>query len=183
METVYAYPKCTYLELRDSRGEHVYTICSNKLKAGAPLAIENYTPMPEEYARALRVLFKYEHGRISKEQAEMAGVITNMAQGAAYKDSKGGFWRLPELMEMAKTRVYLTADGYNMIASLSGGSIAYIVSGKDLYVLSPNIRIAENVKVEPEPEPVTPDPVPLPKRETSKLNKLLLLIAGWVLFN
>ena len=177
MKTNYAYPKCTYVELRNKKGELVYTVCKKDVK-GAPFAVEDFQAMPEEYATALRAMLKFYNGHLSKEQAEYYNISTSY-NAPRFVDRMGGTWTLNGLTEMATTKVYLTGDGVDMITKLSGGKKAYDVSLQDLYVLSPFIQVDENAEPEPEPEPEQE-----PEQETkSGLSKLLLLLAGWVLFN
>ena len=182
METNYAVPRCTYVELRNAAGEHIYTItAADAKKFGAPLAVEDFTPLSDEQAKLLKALMRYEHGKLSDEQANLYySIITNAGGSVTARDSNGGYWSLAGLMEKAQTRVYLTGDGVALIRSLSGAKRAYDISDMELYVLSPFIQVLDNpvVKEDPEPDPEQPK-----AKNNSLLNKLLLIVAGWALFN
>lgn len=179
----YATVRCTYVELHDAAGNHVYTVCGKDCKRlnVIPFAVENFEPMEEKFNNAVRGILRYYNrypGQLDKLQSLVGNQFHVYSEGNILDLETNFSWSCSGLLDMAKTRMFLTAGGFDLIKDLSGAKKAYDISEMDLYAYSPFISIAENVNVTPEPEP---DPVQ-PKQNNSLIGKLLLVLAGWALF-
>lgn len=181
--TKYAVVRCTYVELCNAKGEQAYTLCSKDVPAGAaPLAIENMPELTELEARIVRNYLRWKNGKISEKQfVDATGAVMNYSKPTVIID--GNAMSIDYILQRATTRVYLTADGMDIISKLSGEQRAYQLSTQDLYVLCPFVRVLEDVSVETD-EPDEQEPEPEPTQQGSGvLGKVLLAVLGWALFN
>ena len=183
----YATIRCTYVELRDeSMQRNLVTMCSKHLKSGVPFAIENFTPLTQKEESLLRAYMKYRNSLVKSGKKRRAACLQALKQAihtTLYTISdKSGMWE--SLIKKATTRVYLTADGYDIVKREVGSARAYKISNTPTYVLSPFIT-----PVEVSEEDITEDPnlqVDVPeitaKKKNSNLGKILLAVAGWLIF-
>ena len=181
----YASVRCTYTELRDANGGLIYSL-SHKDCTQPAFAIENYKALTEGEQKAVRALMKLKSGKISMREflagnyGEWAGDDTYTELSFRNKET-GSTMSGSTLMKKATAKVYLTADGFDAIAKLSGAKRAYEVAGMDAYVLTPSIIAHAAAQVTVTEDPEVPE-IAKKNDKKSKLTKILLALAGWALF-
>ena len=192
--TTYATIRCTYVELRDeSMQRNLVTMCGKHLKSGVPFAIENFTPLTQKEESLLRAYMKYRNSLVKSGKKRRAACLQALKQAVGANrgfdvtttytiGEQSGTWE--GLIKKATTRVYLTADGYDIVKHACGSARAYKISNTPTYVLSPFIT-----PVDVSEEDITEDPnlqVDVPeitaKKKNSNLGKILLAVAGWLIF-
>ena len=183
-EVTYAAVRCTYTELRTADGILLYSLSKSDCAGIVPFAIENYTPEGDEIRQLRCAIARYQSGKMPADN--LANFRTqNYAPVAGYgeptwrNEQTGEFVGASYIMSGAFAKVYLTADGYELIEKLAGKKVAYDISVTDAYVFTPSIQPVEGVTVQVDPE----EPDVIKKKETGTITKILLALAGWALFN
>lgn len=204
--TAYLRPRCTYVELRDKNNNKVFTLCAKDWsdKYVAPLVSDEYEPPTAERLAVMLDELRQANGHpvgAIRQTTEREILITkdkdlliqsgqdkfiDPGTPVITKDGGDNLWIAidHQKSDVAKSsvRVDLTEAGFETIAQLVGEKRAQEIADEELYAA--NAMLVE-VETPPFIEQDTDEEQDPERAEKKKklLSRVLLAIAGWILFS